>query len=261
MSMGREPKFSKYTFDGYTGYVVAPWLNNEGHNIASIRHSASVEPWVDEDVHIHENSEEYYFLLQGKLWLMVENTLITLEPKEFLQVRESVPHAVVKGAGKIEHFVIRIPATDDRKSISQVPEKFLPSAQGKQRELQEEWGYRVSVEVEANRDCWLFGFGQARFQSRQLCLAYMKYRTQKVADGYKDAYRHSFHAHQKSWEYYTVLKGAKTLRVEDNLITVNAGEILEVYPHTKHIFHELMAPFEGFTFRTPLVDDKVEFVV
>jgi mannose-6-phosphate isomerase-like protein (cupin superfamily) len=257
--MGRKEKLKKYTFSGHIGYVVAPWVSNTSYDIVAIRHSANVEPWVDNDVHLHEDSDEFYFLLSGKLWLLVDDQLITLEPNEFLQVRKNISHAVVKGEGKIEHFIIRVPASEDRKVWGGIPEEMPELAQRQERELREDWGNRVSIENEENRDCWLFGIGQAKLHSPQMCLAYMRYPTQKVADGYKKAYHHCYHAHLESWEYYTVLAGAKTLRVEDEYVTVNAGEILEVPPGVKHIFHELKAPFEGFTFRTPVLNDKIEY--
>lgn len=253
-------KFRKYVFSDHTGYIVAPWLPNVLHDAAAIRHSAFVDPWRDEDVHFHENSEEFYFLRHGKLWLLINDFLVDLEPHEFLQVKAKVPHAVVKGEGKIEHLLIRTPAINDRQTVQKVPEKLPQAARAQERELRQAWGCRVSVNVAANQNCWLFGFGQASFPSSQLCLAYIDHPTQNDADAYKHTYRHCLHLHQNSWEYYTVLSGAKTLQVADAYVTVRAGEILEVPPNVKHMFHQLEAPFAGFTFRTPLAEDKVEFL-
>jgi mannose-6-phosphate isomerase-like protein (cupin superfamily) len=87
----------------------------------------------------------------------------------------------------------------------------------------------------------------------------MSYPTRELANGYTQSYHHCYHAHEKSWEFYTVLEGAKTLRVEAEYVKVKAGEMLEVPPRVRHVFHELEAPFAGFTFRTPVVDDKVEY--
>jgi mannose-6-phosphate isomerase-like protein (cupin superfamily) len=257
--MIRDTKIKKYRFGDYTGYVVAPWLPNVSHDKALIRHGASVEPWTDADVHIHKKSEEFYFLRAGKLWLLVKDTLIALEPGEFLQIRKNIPHAIVKGEGIIEHFVIRIPGCDDRKVIGQVPETISEIVLKKGCDIREDWGNCVSIKDETNRDCWLFGIGQAKFYAREMCLAYMSYPTEELAVEYGRSYHHCFHAHQKSWEFYTVLEGAKTLRVEDKYVTVHAGEVLEVPPNVKHMFHKLKAPFVGFTFRTPILDDKVEY--
>ena len=252
-------KFTKYTFAGQTGYIIAPWLPGATHNRVAVRHSANVHPWADETIHFHEDSEEYYFLRSGRLWLLVNNQTLTLEPNEFLQIRENVPHAIVKGEGVIEHFILRIPAVDDKQVIGILPERVPLLAKETKGSVQEKWGCRVSVDKRANRDCWLFGIGQARFYSPRICLAYMRYEDQDTANGYKDSYHHCYHAHIHSYEMYVVLKGSKTLRVEDHFITVKGGEILAVSPGTKHVFHEMKAPFEGFTLRTPLLEDKVEF--
>jgi mannose-6-phosphate isomerase-like protein (cupin superfamily) len=49
------------------------------------------------------------------------------------------------------------------------------------------------------------------------------------------------------------------LEVEDELVEIRAGEILEVAPGARHVLHSTHTPFEGFTFRVPRLDDKVEF--
>jgi mannose-6-phosphate isomerase-like protein (cupin superfamily) len=191
--------------------------------------------------------------------LLVGEDLVTVQPNEFLQVRAGVPHAIVKGEGVIEHFILRFPAVEDKRVLSKLPTKFPPPLECGGRTLQRKWGCRVSVDESANRDCWLFGVGQAKFHSLHMCLAFMRYPTQKFADQYRHAYHHCYHAHLESWEFYTVLQGVKVLRIGDEIIPVQAGEILQVNPGVKHVFHEMVAPFEGFTFRTPLVEDKVEY--
>jgi len=56
-----------------------------------------------------------------------------------------------------------------------------------------------------------------------------------------------------------VLKGTKTLRIEDELVEIEAGEMLDVPPQVKHTLHSRQAPYEGFTLRVPVaLDDKVE---
>jgi len=71
--------------------------------------------------------------------------------------------------------------------------------------------------------------------------------------------RHRLHLHQRSWEYYAVLKGTKTLRIEDELVEVKAGEILEVPPQVRHTLFGRQAPYVGFTCRVPgELDDKIE---
>jgi mannose-6-phosphate isomerase-like protein (cupin superfamily) len=90
-----------------------------------------------------------------------------------------------------------------------------------------------------------------------LVLAYLDFPTAEAANAGIGT-RHRLHLHQKSWEYYVVLQGAKTLQVEDKTITVSAGEILEIPPQVKHMLSGRQAPYRGFTLRVPALDDKVE---
>jgi hypothetical protein len=46
--------------------------------------------------------------------------------------------------------------------------------------------------------------------------------------------------------------------VEEELVEISEGEILAVPPQAKHVLHATHTPFEGFTFRVPRLDDKVE---
>lgn len=253
-----QPSYSKYTFRECSGYIVAPWVSGVTHELVTIRHSASVPPWIDHDIHLHSDSEEYYFLFQGELQLLVDGSEFTLKPYEVLMVKPRVPHAVVGGNGPIEHFVVRMPAPDDRQTVGRVSPELSPVTDEAQRELQSDWGCRVPLTEERYQNCWLFGVGQARYHSDYMCLAYLSFpRAESVrADGHS----HRLHLHQESWEYYTVLRGTRILQVEGELVEINEGEILEVPPRVKHVLHATHTPFEGFTFRVPRLDDKVEFV-
>lgn len=71
--------------------------------------------------------------------------------------------------------------------------------------------------------------------------------------------RHRRHYHERSWEYYVVLRGQKTLLIEDEPVAIEPGEILEVPPRVRHTLYGREAPFEGFALRAPLeLHDKVE---
>jgi mannose-6-phosphate isomerase-like protein (cupin superfamily) len=118
------------------------------------------------------------------------------------------------------------------------------------------WGCRVPLAEAKYQNCWLFGTGQAYFPSGQICLAYLNFATAETV--VTDRHPHRLHLHRASWEYYTVLRGRRILQVEEKLVEVNEGEILEVPPQVKHVLHATRTPFEGFTFRVPLLDDKVE---
>lgn len=253
-----QPSYTKYTFRDHSGYIVAPWIDGVTHELVSIRHSAFVPPWIDRDIHLHSDSEEYFFLFQGELQLLVAGSLFTLKPREVLMVKPQVPHAVVGGSGPIEHFVVRMPAPDDRQTVGRISPELSPVADQAPRKLQSEWGCRVPLTEARYQNCWLFGFGQARFHSDHMCLAYINFPQAETVDA--DNHPHRLHLHQESWEYYTVLRGTKVLRVEEELVEINEGEILEVPPQVKHVLHVTHTPFEGFTFRVPRLNDKVEFL-
>ena len=155
--------YSKYTFRGYSGYIVAPWISGSAHDLVSIRHSASEPPWVDRDVHLHDGSEEVYFLFQGELQLLVAGSVFTLKPREVLKVNPRVPHAVVGGSGPIEHFVIRMPARDDRQAVGEIPAKLAPVVGEARRALRLDWGCRAPLTEARYQNCWLFGVGVAGY--------------------------------------------------------------------------------------------------
>ena len=238
---------------------MAPWISGVTHELVTIRHSAGVPPWTDQDVHLHKGSEEYYFLFRGGLRLLVAGSVFTLKPYEVLMVRPQVSHAVVGGDGPIEHFVLRMPATDDRQTLDRIPPGLFPSGDESKRELRLDGGCRVPLTEAKYQNCWLFGVGQARFRSDRMCLAYLNFPTDESADAGNRNHRHRLHLHQRSWEYYTVLRGTRVLQVEDEPVEIHAGETLEVPPGVKHVLRATRTPFEGFSFRVPLFDDKVEF--
>ncbi|MGD2166158.1 MAG: cupin domain-containing protein [Anaerolineae bacterium] len=255
--MSDQMSWLKYTFEDHTGYLVAPWLAGATKDWVCIRNSASVPPWVDGDIHLHTDAEEYYFVFQGELRLLIDRVVLTLRPDEALLVRPHVPHSMVGGRGPSEHFVLRIPAYDDRETVGEVPpEVSLPVGES-ERALQLNWGCRVSLTRTRFQNCWLFGVGQARFRSDHICLAYLDLPTEQSAHANWRSHPNQWHAHRESWEFYTVLVGKKTLRIDDELVEIEAGEILEVPPGVKHVPEAIETPSQGFTFRAPRPDDKV----
>ena len=248
---------ARYTFRDHTGYIIAPWISGVGNDVVTIRHSAGVPPWRDRDIHLHTDSEEYYFLVQGELQVLVPRGMLTLKPCEVLMIKPTVPHAVVGGTGPIEHFVLRVPAAEDRQVVGRIPAGYAAIAEEGERELQAEWGCRVSLGEARRQNCWLFGVGQAHFRSDVMCLAYLDFPSAESLGA--DNHRHRLHLHWESWEFYVVLQGTRVLRIEQELAEVSAGEVLAVPPRVRHVLHGTETPFVGFTFRTPLLNDKVEF--
>lgn len=252
----KNPSYSKYTFRETSGYVVAPWISSVTHKLVTIRHSANISPWIDRELHLHRDSEEYYFLFHGELELLLGDSLLTLKPHEVLMVKPRIAHAVVGGKGLIQHFIIRTPASDDKQTAGELPSEHASIPIGTQRELKSDWGYGIPLTEEKYQNCWLFGFGEARFLSEYLCLAYLSFPSTEYVNA--DRHPHHLHLHRESWEYYTVLRGTRILQVEDELVEISVGEILEIPPGVKHVLQATHTPFEGFTFRVPGLNDKVE---
>jgi len=224
-----------------------------------VRHSAGAAPWADASVHSHLGSEEYYLVLEGRLWLLIEDALYTVGAGEMAMVKPGVPHAVAQGEGPIEHFGLRAPAPSDRSTLDPLPAPLPPVADEAKRELRCDWGDRVPLQEARNQNRWLFGRGAARFLSSQLVLAYLDFPTDEAANAGIGS-RHCLHLHRESWEFYVVLQGTKTLQLEGHWVTIQAGQMLEVPPGVRHTLAGRQAPYQGFTFRVPLLayDDKVE---
>jgi len=247
----------KLTLRGRSGHVLSR-ASGDGNGLVALGGASLVQPWRDPGLHLHTGCEEYYLVLQGELQLLVVDRWLTLQPRELLLVRPGVAHAVVGGQGIIEHIGVRAPDLDDKRPLGDIPDPLPAPLDESEREVRAGWGCRVPLTEDRNRNCWLFGRGMARFRSQYLTFAYLDFPTPEMANAGLGT-RHRPHLHQRSWEYYAVLRGSKLLRVENQLVTVQAGEVLEVPPGLCHVLHERQAPLEGFTFRVPVdLDDKVE---
>ena len=250
--------YVRYTFRGHNGYLIGPAEGS--HGLVAVGHTAAVPPWTDPGLHLHQQSEEFYILLQGELGFVIAGNSVTLKPHQILMVKPGVPHAIVRGRGLIEHVGLRAPALGDKRVTGPVPHA-LPAPDGEgERDLVREWGCRLELTAGHNQNTWLFGYGNVKHPSAHLILAYLDFPTEEAANAGIGT-RHRLHLHRKSWEYYLVREGVKTLQVEDELVTATAGEILALPPGVRHALAGRQAPYRGFTFRVPLpgYDDKVEF--
>lgn len=249
---------SKHPFPGKSGYIIGPGTPYVRQNLIAIGHTDSIPPWCDPAAHLHVGSDEYFILRSGMLKFSIADQLISLKPNEIMMIKAQVPHAIVGGEGPISHIGIRAPSLKDKQITGKIPERSISLSNDNIRELRCDWGNRIPLKDPRNQNCWLIGFDQARFLSQHIILAYMNYRTNQEANAGIGTRRRP-HLHQHSWEYYLVLSGSETLRVADEYITVNPGEILEIPPGVCHVLHGCDAPFEAFTMRVPIGPyDKVE---
>jgi mannose-6-phosphate isomerase-like protein (cupin superfamily) len=184
--------------------------------------------------------------------------VVPLQPGELLTILPQAPHAVIGGQGPIEYFGFRAPFLEDKQVVGGVPSRALDPV-SEEREFKAGWGYRIPLTAARNQNCWLIGWGAAKYPSNHLIFAYLNFPTFETANvGIGTRLR--MHYHRESWEYYIALKGRKILQVEDELVHVEPGEILEVPPKVRHNIHRREAPYEGFTIRVPITvdNDKVE---
>ena len=245
--------YSRYDFRNTTGYVV-----DHPQQLIAIGHTASVQPWHDPFVHQHDHSEEYYFLRKGRLEFQIWDFQLTLLPNEILMLKQEVPHAILGGSGKIEHFGIRAPARNDKKLVGKL-NRDAPRLYEDERLISAEWGHRIPLDMPQHQNCWLIGAGSALYESEHLVLAYMDYPTTEIANADVGT-RNKLHLHRKSWEYFLVLEGEETQMIEDARIVIAAGEIVAVPPNVKHDLHGRRAPYLGFTLRVPVeLNDKIVF--
>lgn len=256
--MSTGSRYTKYIFRDRSGGIVDSRVTTVPHNLFGIGHTAFIPPWRDSCLHFHQESEEFYLLRHGEMELYVGGAFVTLQPNELLMVLPGVPHAVIGGRGAIEYFGFRAPYLNDKQNVGDIPSRMQNASQ-QQRELTANWGCRIPLTAAENQNCWLIGWGAAKYKSGHLILAYLNFPTTEAANAGIGT-RLRMHAHRTAWEYYVALGGRKVLRVEDELVDVDAGEILEVPPMVRHNVHHREAPYEGFTLRAPVTgdDDKVE---
>lgn len=254
-SATKGPRITQF-FD-HTGYLIHPNFGS-AHSHLALGHTALIEPWQDAQLHVHRQADEAYLLLQGQLFIAISDFIVSLRPYELVLVRAGTSHAIIGGRGKIEHIGIRAPAVEDKQVCGTLPMPAASFQFESDRAIAGEWGFRVPLTETGYQNCWLIGLGQALYSSSFMSLAYLDFPTPEMANAGIGT-RHKMHLHQESWEYYLVLQGNKSLIIEDELITIEAGDLLEVPPLVKHTLHSRTAPFRGVTLRTPVrLDDKVE---
>ena len=256
--MNSRDEITRYLFKGQTGYIISPETSSSENNLIALRHTGSVTPWSDLNVHKHRKSEEFYILIEGQLKIQVRDFLISLQSNEILMIKPKIPHAIVGGTGDIEHFGIRTPAIEDKLVEGEINQNARMMYEEK-RLVSDDWGHRMPLNIPEHQNCWLIGAGIAKFKSEHMIMAYLDFPTDEAANAGVGT-RHRMHLHERSWEYYLALQGCKTLQVEDRLVTIEAGEILKVPPQVRHTLHSRQAPYQGFTIRVPVeLNDKINF--
>ena len=72
------------------------------------------EPWQDEGLHAHEESDECFIVLKGQLTVNVEGEIHVISAGEFCCFPVGVYHAVVAVQTPAETLMIRAPSINDK---------------------------------------------------------------------------------------------------------------------------------------------------
>jgi mannose-6-phosphate isomerase-like protein (cupin superfamily) len=70
--------------------------------------------WADERSHAHEQSDEIFVVLEGRIVIATASGEVTVSAEEFCCFPAGVEHAVVRAEPPTRHFVIRAPSVQDK---------------------------------------------------------------------------------------------------------------------------------------------------
>jgi mannose-6-phosphate isomerase-like protein (cupin superfamily) len=110
-------KFHHYKLPDYStllsGRIPREELSFQSEKL-QIWYNNSESHWADPNLHLHQESDECFIVLRGKLVVEVEGQQYIIGPREFCCFPAGVYHAVVGTHPPIETFMIRTPSVDDK---------------------------------------------------------------------------------------------------------------------------------------------------
>ena len=175
---------------------------------------------------------------------VVAGRFISLRPRELLAIPAQVPHAVIGGRGRIEHFGIRTPYVDDKVTIAALPATRPPELDETQRTVMGDWGQRLALRSPEFQNCWLDGGDRARYASAYFSMMYLNFGVQGQDILFPGEQAGNSENSQIS-TLYVVLRGSLTLKNRDQTLLIEAGQILHVIPGTVCTVAPSATPFEG----------------
>ena len=87
---------------GFTSQKLQIWYNNTD------------EPWQDDGLHAHTDSDECFIVLKGSLTVRVEKEVYTVSAGEFCCFPTGLYHAILSVETPVETFMIRAPSLEDK---------------------------------------------------------------------------------------------------------------------------------------------------
>ena len=212
-----------------------------------------IPPWNDGKFHYHTTSQEIYYVIQGELWIIIDDFPIILEQNNLLLVEKNIPHALVGGEGRIQHYMMKIPHEKDEKIVlhnAPTIEEFKLFKVGNKENLPKKYGFFANLNESKNQNCWLIGYGNSNHLSDSLGLAYMY--IQDKADAEQQNHPNENHFHEENEEWYFVINGEQELLVQNEKVKVGAHQLLKIPPNVQHKHLKfLQYPFQGMTIRVP----------
>jgi len=116
----------------------------------------------------------------------------------------------------------------------------------------------LNLEAPKNRNRWIIGTPEdipktSPFYSEQIQIAYVKNPRKGLLEKGEE------HSHKPPIEeYYLVLEGTLTVKVEDKEITIKPNQILTIPPKKRHKITNYTLPLRCFTIRAPISTQKTK---
>jgi mannose-6-phosphate isomerase-like protein (cupin superfamily) len=116
----------------------------------------------------------------------------------------------------------------------------------------------LNLEEPKNRNRWIIGTPEdipktSPFYSEQIQIAYVKNPQRGLLEKGEE------HSHTSPIEeYYLVLEGTLTVKVEDKEITIKPNQILAIPPEKCHKITNFTLPLRCFTIRAPISTQKTK---
>ncbi|MFX1313307.1 MAG: cupin domain-containing protein [Promethearchaeota archaeon] len=226
-----------------------------------LRCSNYVDPWEDKSSHYHSKSQEIFILLDGELWMMLDDEPFTLLRNNLLLVQPEVPHMIIGGNQKIRHFVLQVPHQKDRwiqvnKNTNYDKERIKMAKNHYRCEIDGITGFFADLNDKKFQNNWLLGYGEAIYKTQRLCLAYMDLKREQ--DYNEMNHIETYHYHEESTEWYFTIKGQQKFLIDNKEISISPGYLLRIPEKTPHLLLSYSYPFEGITLRTPAIpNDKI----
>jgi len=116
----------------------------------------------------------------------------------------------------------------------------------------------LNLEAPKNRNRWIIGTPEdipktSPFYSEQIQIAYVKNPRKGLLE------KGGEHSHTPPIEeYYLVLEGTLTVKVENKEITIKPNQILSIPPEKRHKITNYTLPLRCFTIRAPISTQKTK---